>query len=355
MILEPVNQAAILGAGQALVPDYAKQLLQQRMAGVQEQEAQTQANQEARLRAGAQREQERQQGFSTALDHVLRNPTKDGIDHVVSMYPEFHEPARRVWETREKRGRDHDFRQMNEIFSAGAGGRWDLAEKVLQARVDADKAAGNLDDTDDEMLAMIKTGDPEERRRALGMVGYQIAAVDGLDRFGPTLDKLLPVTEGQAFEKYARAQGLKPGTEEYNRAMQDYVLRGNGPTATDLDVELEGVRQGNRERLEGVRQGGRASLEQVRQGNRIALEGAKEGNRRSRPVTQKQPNVLERIRAKMAVGQPLTPGEQRVYNDAQSRGRGGSGAGRAGSSAVIVNPQTGQRLQLQGGKWVPVK
>lgn len=111
------------------------------------------------------------------------------------------------------------------------------------------------------------------------------------------------------FDEYAASLGLEPGTEAYATALQDYVLRDSGPTATANDLQLEGARQTNRIGLEGVRQG-----------NRLQLRGT---------PTYRQANPAPRA----------------------SRGRGSP---RPRSSApTAVNPQTGQRLTLRNGQWVP--
>jgi hypothetical protein len=80
-------------------------------------------------------------------------------------------------------------------------------------------------------------------------------------------------------EQYAAAQGFEPGSPEYATALQDYTLRGNGPTAFGFDRQLDDVRTGNDIRLEGTRQTGRLGLEGLRQQNRMGLEGARQGNR----------------------------------------------------------------------------
>ena len=115
-------------------------------------------------------------------------------------------------------------------------------------------------------------------------------------------------TAPQDFDDYAASLGAEPGTPEYQRLVQDYVLRSAGPTATDYNLEEEGVRQGNRVSLEGVRQK-----------NRTALRG--------------------------------TP----TYRQANPAPRSPVGGRGSAQPRYATNPQTGERLELKGGKWVPAK
>lgn len=93
-------------------------------------------------------------------------------------------------------------------------------------------------------------------------------------QYDPMTGQVRPLYQGSAdFGDYAAAQGLEPGTPEYFSAVEDYVLRGNGPTAFSFDKALDDHRTGNRLKLEGVRQGNRVSLEGVKQGNRVKLRG----------------------------------------------------------------------------------
>lgn len=126
----------------------------------------------------------------------------------------------------------------------------------------------------------------------------------------------------QDFEDYAATLGAEPGTEEYRRLVEDYVLRGSGPTATDNYNVREDWRQENREELEGIRQGNRIGLQTHRQAGQRALRA--------------------------------TP----TYGQANPRPRaagrsGGSGGVREGQTAT--NPQTGAKVVYRGGKWVPAK
>lgn len=124
----------------------------------------------------------------------------------------------------------------------------------------------------------------------------------------------------QDFEDYAATLGAEPGTEEYERLIQDYVLRGSGPTATDNYNVREEWRQDNRIELEGERQGNRQSLLGQRQAGQRALKAV---------PTFRQANPAPR-----------------------SGGRAGNGV-REGQTAT--NPQTGAKVVYRGGKWVPAK
>lgn len=344
--VQPLDQAAVMLSGRQLVPDYAQQLLRERLAGVQEQEAQTNAGQEARLSAADQRGVQRQAGFQAAFDAWSQNPTMEGMSQLMAAYPEFHETARKAYEMRHQGERDTDRQQLGNIFGALANDRNDIAIAEIQRRRTADLAAGRDTSDEDALLEMLGSEDPEQHRRARSMVAYELANQMGEEHFAAGLDRLLETMERPDFEEYARSLNLEPGTDAYRDAMRDYALRGSGPTAHGYDVSIEGVRQDNRESLEGTRQGNRERLEGIRERNRRA--------RPARPATPRQANTLERIRQKIAAGGQLTPGEQRLWNESRP-GRRAAGRSGGGNGAIIRNPQTGQRMQLRNGQWVPVR
>lgn len=87
-------------------------------------------------------------------------------------------------------------------------------------------------------------------------------------RFDPITGKSTRVYDApQDFEDYARAQGLEPGTDGYFTAVEDYVLRGNGPTAFQYDKDLEAVRQAGRISQEAARQANRLGVIDYRNAN----------------------------------------------------------------------------------------
>ena len=115
------------------------------------------------------------------------------------------------------------------------------------------------------------------------------------------------------FETYAATQGLEPGTQEYFDAVQDYVLKGDGPTAYQHDRGLDDYRTGNRIKVEGVRQGNRMGLEGERQNNRVTTRGLP------------------------------------TYRDTHPRAAGGRGSARP----TATGPN-GQKMEYNGTTWVPV-
>jgi len=141
----------------------------------------------------------------------------------------------------------------------------------------------------------------------------------GHDRvqYDPTTGQAHTLYHGpQDFEAYAAAQGVEPGTEAYNQAVQDYVLRSSGPTALDNSETLDHYRTGNRASLEGLRQKNRLSMEGVRQGNRLTLRG--------------------------------TPSYHDIH-PLPSRGGGG------GKGEITATGPNGQKIKLVNGQWVPAQ
>lgn len=162
-------------------------------------------------------------------------------------------------------------------------------------------------------------------------------------------------------EQYAGALGFKPGDEGYNAAVQDYVLRSQGPTAYGNRVNFEEARQDNRLEMEGARQGNRVALEGVRQGNRLTLKQTP-GASQARPDSPS--SVFGALLAKQARGETLTPAEQATlaqYNRRPRRGGGGFGGSGApampaapSSAPTATDPKTGKKVQWNGSAWVPV-
>lgn len=125
--------------------------------------------------------------------------------------------------------------------------------------------------------------------------------MSGRDRvmFDPSTGDSATVYDGvDDFDNYASALGLEPGTDEYETAVTDYVLRGHGPTALGLDKSLDDYRTRNRIKVRGLP----------------------------------------------------------TYRDAHPRPPAARGGARKPPAVTATNPKTGETVTLNSrGQWVPVK
>lgn len=80
------------------------------------------------------------------------------------------------------------------------------------------------------------------------------------------------------FELYAQKLGLEPGTDDYYKAVEDYVLRSSGPSAYGRDIALDDHRTDNDRALEQYRFGNRKAMEVLRQGNRRGMVDYRNAN-----------------------------------------------------------------------------
>jgi hypothetical protein len=381
-MVQPVDYGAVIASGRALVPDYAAQLMRERLMGVQEREAdaqyvnaQTNAAQEERLLSGQTRQVRRQDAFAASVQEWVRNPSMQGMDNLFGAFPEFVEPARRAAEMRESETQDRTRQNLTELYSVTRNAvratdeetrrrNLEIALGIVRARRAADFAAGGDTSDEDELISIYESGDPERIREAHGLITLELAGAMGPSHFASALDRL----GDEEAERYAETLGHARGSDEWRDAVRDYVLRGSGPTAHGYNVAEEEVRQQNRVEIEGVQHNYRTTEEGQRQEGRESLERVQENNRRTRPApppAQGQ-NVLGRIQEKLARGETLTPGEQRVYDDSlrgRSRGRGrapapANGQGnrpRLTEGQIVRDTRTGRRFRVQGGRLVPVQ
>ena len=364
-MFEPVDQTRILAGGQALVPDYAAQAVREQLLGIQQMQAQTGRDEEARLLARDTRANSRQEQFREAFDAWRANPTVQGMAALVGQFPEFEEQSRRTHAALDERQRTANLGTISQTFSAIRTGNIPLAIEQIEGRRAADQASGGDTRDEDALLEMLRSDDPEDHRRARVTLGIELSHHLGPERFTAALDRMLEDADGPEAEQYARSLGLTAGTDAYRDAMRDFVLRGEGPTAQAHDFALEGAQHENRVELEGVQHGNRVAIERVQHGHRVAEGDRAEQRYRARPAAPQHPSppmVIGRILDKQARGEALTPGEQRVLEDYKRRERGRQ-AGRAGAppsplpvGTIVRHPQTGERRQRQAdGQWTVIR
>lgn len=190
-LMQPVNQASVLSAGQALVPDYAAEEARKRLLDIQEMGAHSQAQQVQNQTLKHQREIQREAEFQQAMDQVLLNPNAANYSALMARFPEYSEGIKRGWDALDADVQKANLQGMSEVYAAAKNGRYDLATSLLQRRIEADKAGdGEADPTDEAILQGLQSTDETERKAALGMIGVGLAAITGPENFSATFGKL---------------------------------------------------------------------------------------------------------------------------------------------------------------------
>jgi len=133
----------------------------------------------------------------------------------------------------------------------------------------------------------------EDRDWKAGQPEYFMSGRDRV-RFNPLNGQSEVVYDGtEDFDQYAATLGLQPGTEEYFTAVQDYVLRGNGPSALGYDKQLDDYRTANDK-----------TLDDYRTGNRVKVRGVPTWRDRN-PTPSRARNAQRRPRATNAQGKAV--------------------------------------------------
>lgn len=203
----PYDYSAILRGGQGLVPNYAddqarRQELDQRSQLLDMQKQRQAMEIEEQRRAVAEAEQ-----YKGDVATALLAGDPKSISDLILKHPKKAEQIKAAWDLKDKAAQAADLRQSSEVYSALKNGRYDLAAQSLRTRIDADKAAGDIDPVDQAMLVEIESGDPARQKAAMGMIGYQLAAITGGNHMSGTLsaiegDSAKPFTLGAGETRY---------------------------------------------------------------------------------------------------------------------------------------------------------
>ncbi|MFD1610852.1 hypothetical protein ACFSCW_03445 [Sphingomonas tabacisoli] len=236
--------------------------------------------------------------------------------------------------------------ELGLAFSASQGDPWALSQLRQRAQAAQDQREEVIWSRR-HALKRQETLDDEKRKQLAPR--YFSGKEDQLS-YDPSTGKVTTIYDAPSdAEGYARTLGYQPGTQEWRNAVTDYTLKAYGPTAAGVRSDLLD------QRLEG-----QVNLEGVRQGNRVALRGMPTyAQTHPRPSahsgTQGPPrttgNVYAPILAKMARGEPLTAGEQSVIGMYGRSNRGGGGHSSSGPTATGPG---GKKVQWNGSAWVPV-
>jgi hypothetical protein len=186
-----LDYASILRAGQGLVPNLREQMMQDEQMAMQRQQFDMQRKQFEIAQDTAERERQRQAAFEEARDNALLSGNPADIQRLRLQFPEFTKDMKDAFDTLDDNRKRSDLTQLGSIFSRGQSGDYTGAAAILEARIAADKAAGEDVAMDEAILDALKSGDAVQQRAAMGQVGILLASVEP-DKFAETYGKLNP-------------------------------------------------------------------------------------------------------------------------------------------------------------------
>ena len=107
-------------------------------------------------------------------------------------------------------------------------------------------------DREDEWKFRERDWQVEDRDAKNNMPQYFMSGRDRV-MFDPSSGNSETVFDGpEDFEKYAQTMGYEPGSDDYEQAVTDYVLRGHGPTALGYDKDLDDYKTRNRVKVRSL-------------------------------------------------------------------------------------------------------
>jgi hypothetical protein len=145
----------------------------------QSQQEQQNANILAQQQAAAQQAQAAQvQAQQQQLDvqHALDNPSAAAFSALQAKYPKDQAAFQASWNTRDKAAQQADLTSLGSVVASLDAGKPDVAQQLVQARMDADTAAGQPTEAVQLLNDALKSGDV---KRARGVASYLIASAAG--------------------------------------------------------------------------------------------------------------------------------------------------------------------------------
>lgn len=171
---QPLDYGALIGQAQGVVSNPLAnesalvQIQNQRLAGQQVQQ------QMAMQRLALQR----QQAFGQDLGTYIQNPTAEGLAGLFGKYPEFDKNAEDARAALDR----GDITELGSAAALAAKGQYDDAAQIIQQRVDGEKAAGRDSSQAQEVLSLLKSGDPQKQKAAVGALALGVGIAVGPDK-----------------------------------------------------------------------------------------------------------------------------------------------------------------------------
>lgn len=192
---EPYNYAGVLGQAQQLVPNLLDQEIQRSLGRAQVDQAQAQT---AMFRQKMQSDlvaTRQEQEYSAEVQAALESGDQRRISALIARFPQYKDALKTSWDQMDQLLQRSTLRQAAGIWSALNTGDTQNAIKQLEARVTADRQAGQDTSDDEEQLALLKSGDPKSINSVKGRLGLFMASVQP-DKFASVVEQLGTGNEG---------------------------------------------------------------------------------------------------------------------------------------------------------------
>lgn len=196
-----LDYAAILQAGQGLVPDLREQMFKSQELKLRQETMRQQ--QEARKLAMTQAQEAaaRKAAFQARASQLMSTGKPGDIYRLMVEFPEFADQLKTAATGLSDDQKRTTLTQAGTVYTRALGGDRKGAAALIDQRIAADKAAG-IDTAEDEQIRDALLSDDEQQQKiALGTMASHIAALAGPEKYGETFGKLSGVTDKTAVQK----------------------------------------------------------------------------------------------------------------------------------------------------------
>lgn len=241
-------------------------------------------------RAAAERAQQRQQQYMVDVQEAMKSPTPQAFAALTLKYPQQREAFAAGWKTLGEAQQKDELGLASQAYAALNSNRPDVAQKLLEKRIEAMKNSGQPTQDFEPLLELVKTN-PEQ---AKGYAGLVLSHVMGPEKFGATF---------KALGEEERAQAKAPAEleEAKAKAETEKVKAKFAQSNAMLDLEKKGW---------DIKKIG-ADIDLQREANRISAMNAataREGNTLKRQelslkVQEAQTKLDDKIREKVATAE----------------------------------------------------
>lgn len=186
-----LDYGSILQGGMSLVPNLRDQLVQDALLKQRDTLFRQQQEDRAAQQAAAELAAVKEQEFQAALDEAMMTGDPRAIQRLRFRFPEFTKGMKDAFDALDEDVRRTNLTQVGSIYANLSAGNTGRAVELLRQRIEADRAAGQVDPQDEAILAELESGDPMRVNAAKATVGIILAAIEP-DKFGETYGKLNP-------------------------------------------------------------------------------------------------------------------------------------------------------------------